>query len=371
VIESVLTTAEHLKTAGAANEANTKHHVIEPVLAALDWNLNDFSEVDREYKVFDGTFLDYALRANGLPKLFVEAKAIGKTLADKQFIAQTVNYANNEGVVWCVLTNGLVYQVYKSNEAVPMDRKLLFEVDLAGAAADGDLAQTVKSLEVLRRSSVEAGHLDLWGETVFTDMRVRTALSTLASAPAAALVDVISAAVEGPKIEKPRLQQSVKRILGGLGGVAPAGGLVGSPPVEKPLPESPTAKPPTDAAKKRTYAVEDHTGKRPASIVDLFEKLDAFALSLGPDVVRRPTKYYIGYYAGKKSFFTAELQKAKIWVYLSIPPSEATPWDDSEMRDVTTVGHFGMGDTEFRFDAPDQLPRLEALISAAYLRNRK
>ncbi len=95
-VQSVLQTAETLKAAGAAaNEANTKAHMIEPVLSALGWNMTNFHEVDREYKVFDGTFLDYALRIDGKPKLFVEAKALGKTLADKQFIAQTINYANN------------------------------------------------------------------------------------------------------------------------------------------------------------------------------------------------------------------------------------------------------------------------------------
>ena len=70
------------------------------------------------------------------PALYVEAKGLNKNLEDKQFIAQTVNYANNDGVVWCVLTNGLTYRVYKTNEPVAMDQKLLFEVDLA-EVADG------------------------------------------------------------------------------------------------------------------------------------------------------------------------------------------------------------------------------------------
>ena len=60
-----LATAEQLRELGSANEANTKHHAIEPVLSALGWHLDDFSEVDREYKVYDGTFLDYALRTDG------------------------------------------------------------------------------------------------------------------------------------------------------------------------------------------------------------------------------------------------------------------------------------------------------------------
>ena len=80
---------------------------------------------------------------------------------------------------------------------------------------------------------------------------------------------------------------------------------------------------------------------------------------------------YLGYFAGKKSFFTLELQKTKIWVYLSLSPDEAVPWDEDVMRDVRNIGHFGMGDTEFRLTSGDQLPQLETLIAASYKRNRK
>ena len=77
------------------------------------------------------------LRSTMTPALYVEAKGLKKSLDDKQFIAQTVNYANNDGVVWCVLTNGLTYRVYKTNEPVAMDQKLLFEVDLVDVAGAG------------------------------------------------------------------------------------------------------------------------------------------------------------------------------------------------------------------------------------------
>jgi predicted type IV restriction endonuclease len=84
-----------LKDSGAAgNEANTRALLIDPILAALGWNLFDIDEVEREFRVYDGTFLDYALRVEGKPRLFVEAKSMNKGLADKTFIAQTVNYAS-------------------------------------------------------------------------------------------------------------------------------------------------------------------------------------------------------------------------------------------------------------------------------------
>jgi len=312
VVQSVIAKAAALKAAGAAaNEANTKAHLIEPILRALDWNMDDFSEVDREFKVFDGTFLDYALRVDGSPKLFVEAKVLGKSLADKQFIAQTVNYANNEGVVWCVLTNGLLFHVYKSNEPVVMDRKLLFEVDLGEAETSHGLSTVVSSLETLRRGAVTAGKLDEWGETVFADVRVRQALSKLSRDPPRSLIQSVASALEGPPMDPRRLRTSLMRLLDQLSVAASDdGALVGSPPPPPSPPQLPPSVPPTgstatsSALPKKSYDVQHHTAKKPVAIVDLYEQVDAYAMSLGPDVVRRPTKMYIGYFAGKKSFAT-------------------------------------------------------------------
>jgi hypothetical protein len=180
-VNKVLAGAEKLK-GPAGNEANTKALLIEPLLAALGWNVADVDHVVREWRVFDKTCLDYALKTDDGPALYVEAKGLNKALDDKQFIAQTVNYANNDGVVWCVLTNGLTYRVYKINEPVAMDQKLLFEVDLADVAG-GSAADAAKSLQLLSRESLMNGDLDLWGERVFTDTRVRKALSQLAADP--------------------------------------------------------------------------------------------------------------------------------------------------------------------------------------------
>jgi predicted transport protein len=371
VVGAVLANAKSLGEAGpAANEANTKQGLIDPLLSALGWNVGDWREVDREYKVFDGTFLDYALRIGGKAKLFVEAKALGRGLSDKGFIAQTVNYANNEGVVWCVLTNGLVYQVYKSNEPVPMDRKLLLEVDLREAEDAAERAQVVSSLQVLSRESVASGDLDAWGEVVFTDIRTRAALAKLAKEPPPGFVNAVTRAIEGTPPRPKSLRASLERVLGQLASTHTIGAIAGTPP-EPGLKTPQEPKTSTPAAPKRPYDVAWHTAKKPSGIVDLFERVDAFAMALGPDVERRPTKVYVGYRAGKRSFFTMELQKTRIWVYLSIPPGEAQPWSDSEMRDASNIGHFGMGDTEFDLKSAEQLPRLEALIRLAYGRNRQ
>ena len=88
-ITAVLATAEKLKASTAANEANTKALLIEPLLGALGWSPTDLDVVEREVKVFDGTFLDYALKVAGASRIYVEAKAVGGNLNDPKFIAQT------------------------------------------------------------------------------------------------------------------------------------------------------------------------------------------------------------------------------------------------------------------------------------------
>ena len=159
VIEELLDKAEKYE-GKSINEADTKALFIEPMLAVLGWDIQDLDVVTREYSVYDGTFLDYALRAGSQPRLLVEAKQLHKSLDDKKFIAQTVNYANNEGVVWCLLTNGLQYRVYKSNEPTEMERKILFEADLHDAKEESRAEEVTRRLTYLSRDSIESGDLD-------------------------------------------------------------------------------------------------------------------------------------------------------------------------------------------------------------------
>lgn len=201
------------------NEANTKALLIEPLLAALGWDVYDLDTVTREYRVYDNTLIDYALKVGGKPRLFVEAKPLKRSLDDKQFIAQTVNYANNEGVVWCVLTNGLQYRVYKTNEPLDMENKLLIEVDLKRAEEDAGADDVVGALAYLSRESIEAGGLDDLGERKFTDERVRSALVALLTDPPSAFLKAIAERTGGREAPaRRRIRESLRRLAIELGG---------------------------------------------------------------------------------------------------------------------------------------------------------
>jgi predicted transport protein len=366
VIKTTVQKADELRSAGAGgNEANTKALLIEPMLHALSWDTTDLTQVEREHRVFDGTALDYALKIEGEPRLFVEAKGVTKSLDDRQFIAQAINYANNEGVLWCVLTNGIAYRVYKTNEPVGMEQKLLFEVDLA-EATDGDVDDIAQSLNLISRDALVDGELDLWGERVFTDTRVRQALATLGGDPPRGFLRAVEETVGQPSVPRDRLKESLARVLDAQ--QVSRSPRLGPRPVHKPRPTS--AARGRGRADRKEYDVSHHMKGIPTGIVDFFEQLDEFARGLGPDVTRRIRKQYVGYFGGEKgkSFCTMETQRRRIIVYLSLDPTEAKPWNDSLMRDVREIGHFGMGDTEYSVRQATHLDDAKALIRNAYER---
>lgn len=105
-------------------------------------------------------------------------------------------------------------------------------------------------------------------------------------------------------------------------------------------------------------------------MVDLFEQIDEFARGLGADVSRRIRKFYVGFFVGKRSFYTVEIQRQRVTVYLSLDPTKAAPWNEGAMRDVRTIGHYGMGDTEYSLSTPAQLDEVKALMKRAYNEKR-
>ena len=352
-IGAVLATAQKLKATTAGNEANTKALLIEPLMAALGWDLGDIDSVEREVKVFAGTYLDYSLKVAPVPRIYVEAKGISENIGDKKFIAQTINYANNDGVLWCVLTNGVRYNVYKTNEPVSMDQKLLFEVDLTDESEPR--SQKAQLLRLLSRSSVEDGSLDKFGDRVFTDTRVRKALAELAANPPDPFLSAVTGRLGHPIVPADALRRSLARVLD----------ATETPGPEPNQPPKKIVGPP-QPPKGSEYDLEHHLGNKSVLIRELWEDLDKYSFSLGGEVSRRSRKQYIGYFRGKRSFFTIELQKGRALIYLSLTKEIAQPWNGDVMRDTSNVGHFGMGDVEYSLATVDQLDEVRKLISLAY-----
>jgi predicted transport protein len=236
-----------------------------------------------------------------------------------------------------------------------MEQKLLFEVDIADETEP--ISEKAQLLRLISRGAVEAGELDNFGERVFTDARVRGALESLAADGDEAVVAAIGSRLGKPTVPPDAIRKSLARILDFKipTAVQPSPTPASKPAVGPPVPP-----------RGQEYKLEHHLGNKSALMRELFEEIDKHAFTLGPDVARRIRKQYIGYFRGKRSFFTVEIQQRRLIVYMSLDPAAVSPWNENAMRDTTEIGHFGMGDLEYSLRAVQQLDELRALAKTAY-----
>jgi predicted type IV restriction endonuclease len=87
-----------------------------------------YSEITTEHSI-RGTYVDLAVKVGNDVRFLVEAKAIGSTLKDNH-VKQAIDYGANNGIEWVLLTNGVVWQVYKVHFKQPIDKSLIFEFDM-------------------------------------------------------------------------------------------------------------------------------------------------------------------------------------------------------------------------------------------------
>lgn len=92
-----------------------------------------YTEITTEFAI-RGTYVDLAVKVGNDIRFLIEAKAIGQALKDAH-VKQAIDYGANHGIEWVVLTNGAVWQVYKIHFRQPIDKSLIFEIDLLQTTA--------------------------------------------------------------------------------------------------------------------------------------------------------------------------------------------------------------------------------------------
>lgn len=194
-------------------EYPTRTIFIDPMLEALSWDVRDPDEVDLEHPTVDGKSVDYALKINRKVVLHLEAKQLKDPLDDVKAITQIVGYAVNDGVEWCVLTNGIKYKVYKTSEIASAPEKLLFEVSLDPADSKGLSVQEIaKQINRLSRDSMAAGYLDKLGTEIFITSKVRKALDHLVLEESTSLINLIRKKMNDSSIKPSQISKALHRI---------------------------------------------------------------------------------------------------------------------------------------------------------------
>jgi hypothetical protein len=109
----------------SVNESDTVIIIIEMLCEIFGYD--KFTEITSE-KEIRGTYCDLATVIETKVQTLVEAKAINQTLKDN-YVNQAVGYATLKGVNWVLLTNGVIWQVYKVLFTKPIDHELVLEID--------------------------------------------------------------------------------------------------------------------------------------------------------------------------------------------------------------------------------------------------
>ncbi len=107
------------------NEADTVT-IIKDMLASV-FGYDKYTEVTSEYAI-RGTYCDLATKIDGRLATLIEVKAIGIDLKD-QHVKQAVDYAANQGVDWVLLTNGVIWKVYRIRFTKPIEQELVVDIN--------------------------------------------------------------------------------------------------------------------------------------------------------------------------------------------------------------------------------------------------
>lgn len=167
------------------NESDTVV-IITDILNEL-FGFDKYSEITSEYAI-KKTFCDLAIKVDGKLRFLIEAKAIGLELKD-DYIRQAIDYGANAGVDWVILTNGHIWKVYKISFAKPIEKEMVYEIDLLNLShkkqSDLDMLYCI-SKEGLGKSVLEEYHLQkqalsrfFIGQIVLTDAVIDSIKKTL------------------------------------------------------------------------------------------------------------------------------------------------------------------------------------------------
>lgn len=112
--------------------------------------------------------------------------------------------------------------------------------------------------------------------------------------------------------------------------------------------------------------VTDNLADSSGSVRDLYAGIRAFLLGLGDDVSERTLKFYFAF-RRIKNFACVEVGKTAglLRVYVKVNPAEVEV-EESWMRDVSDIGHFGTGDLELTLRNLDDLEKAKPFLLQSY-----
>lgn len=116
--------------------------------------------------------------------------------------------------------------------------------------------------------------------------------------------------------------------------------------------------------KTATYTLDEHYENLDGTILELFNTVRDYIISLDSSIEETPKKHYIAYKTSQ-NFVCLQTYKKKLTLYLKLNPDEINPIP-KQARDVRNIGHFGTGDFELTIKDLTDFEETKQLINEAY-----
>ncbi len=131
--------------------------VIKDMLTDI-FGYDKYAELTSEQQI-RGTFCDLAIRVEGKIHYLAEVKSAGTTL-NESHLRQAVNYGAHQGIEWIILTNAIVWKIYRIRFGQPIDwdEVYCFDMGALSARSQDDLAK----IYMLCRESISTDALQAY-----------------------------------------------------------------------------------------------------------------------------------------------------------------------------------------------------------------
>ncbi len=111
----------------------------------------------------------------------------------------------------------------------------------------------------------------------------------------------------------------------------------------------------------KTYSERDLLDKASSFIIDIYNELKDYILSLDDNIIINPTKLYIGFNRSRKSIISIKPQKNSIILWINAEPQNIID-PQGIIKDVTNIGHHGNGNSQIKIVDNKNIGYIEDLL---------
>jgi predicted transport protein len=334
------------------NEAQTKEWFIKPFFECLGWDFSTPEDVVPEDDDTGGKRPDYGFYIDGKIKFFVEAKPLNFNIDDPKIISEKVNYCNNANVPFLIITNGKDYRIYYIGIKGANTDKLLIEFSVFDEIED-------EIIEKIRKSAFKNNLLEQYAKNISIYSTVKNAFEKIIQSCSKKLCGMINDEIKkdlGHKFGDEDIVLALKHFTLEIS--------------EEDIEEKDKVSN-KNASNNQSWEEKDQfkSGKWSYSM-QLYEKIKNEMEKEGITYKISPTELYIGFINEGKNFMQIHGQKKGLKAWLTIDLGDLSEAEKIKVRDVSKIGHWGMGNTECVIRSENDIEWFMMLVKKTYEKSK-